>query len=263
MLKRILLVMVLLMSVTVGVYAESNYIITYEGKGIVQVERANSKDNMKILISKGDSKKNYVFGKITERIPLDLGKGTYEVKILDHVEGTRYKVVHKKSIHLNEDIDEKTIYTQSINKIDFEDDQYIKELSDQLYKDESGKPKLLSTERKVHILYDYLTKVTYDYDKVPTLTTNYMPDTKTLIKENKGICYDYASVFAGVLRLNNIPTKLVTGYAGTDTYHAWNEVLIGDEWKLIDTTYDSVYRQYGVKYTIYKNSSNYKVDKTY
>ena len=43
-----------------------------------------------------------------------------------------------------------------------------------------------------------------------------------------------------MLRSLNIPTKLVTGFSDNiKGYHAWNEVLINDNWIIIDTTYDS------------------------
>ena len=39
----------------------------------------------------------------------------------------------------------------------------------------------------------------------------------------KGICFDYASLTASMLRSQGIPTKVIFGYVSPDDlYHAWN-----------------------------------------
>ena len=39
----------------------------------------------------------------------------------------------------------------------------------------------------------------------------------------KGLCFDYASLTASMLRSQGIPTKLIFGYVSPDdVYHAWN-----------------------------------------
>ena len=68
------------------------------------------------------------------------------------------------------------------------------------------------------------------------------------MKTGKGICFDYASLMAALLRSQGIPTKLVVGYSG-DAYHAWISVYLdeigwvdkiiefdGKSWSLIDPT---------------------------
>ena len=46
--------------------------------------------------------------------------------------------------------------------------------------------------------------------------------TKTL-RTGRGICFDYASLTAAMLRSQNIPARLEIGYSG-DVYHAWISV---------------------------------------
>ena len=68
------------------------------------------------------------------------------------------------------------------------------------------------------------------------------------MESGKGICFDYASLMAGLLRSQGIPTKLVVGYSGT-AYHAWISVYLdeagwvdniiefdGSSWSLMDPT---------------------------
>ncbi|MBU5438687.1 transglutaminase domain-containing protein [Tissierella sp. MSJ-40] len=43
-----------------------------------------------------------------------------------------------------------------------------------------------------------------------------------------------------MLRSQGIPTKLVKGYKNDlKAYHAWNEVLLDNNWVIVDTTYDA------------------------
>ena len=72
-----------------------------------------------------------------------------------------------------------------------------------------------------------------------------------MLESGKGICFDYAAVMAAMLRSQNIPCKLVVGFAGK-VYHAWINVYIegvgwvdqliyfdGKTWSLMDPTFVS------------------------
>lgn len=54
--------------------------------------------------------------------------------------------------------------------------------------------------------------------------TAYVPNPDSALAAGKGICYDYASLFAAMCRSQSIPARLVIGYADPNIYHAWNEV---------------------------------------
>ena len=69
------------------------------------------------------------------------------------------------------------------------------------------------------------------------------------LSTKKGICFDYASLTAAMLRSIGIPAKLAIGYSAS-VRHAWIDVYIqsvgwveravefnGDEWKLMDPTF--------------------------
>lgn len=120
--------------------------------------------------------------------------------------------------------------------------------------------------KKIKAIYAYVTKnFKYDYAKAKSVSSGYFPNVETIYAKKTGICYDYSSVFAAMLRSVDIPTKLVKGYA-TPTkgvYHAWNEVLVGGKWKVIDTTTDSAYVQAGKTISMYKAVSDYNPGKIY
>lgn len=84
---------------------------------------------------------------------------------------------------------------------------------------------------KVAAVYDYVvTALCYDYEKAETVKSGYLPDLDQVLAEKKGICFDYAALMTAMLRSQEIPCKLVVGYAG-QTYHAWISVWTeGDGW---------------------------------
>ena len=105
---------------------------------------------------------------------------------------------------------------------------------------------------KVAAVYDYVVdNFSYDYHKAATVKSGYLPVLDTVLAEQKGICFDYAAVMAAMLRSQQIPCKLVVGYAGSQ-YHAWISVWTeengwvdgaiffdGQTWKRMDPTFAS------------------------
>ena len=72
-------------------------------------------------------------------------------------------------------------------------------------------------------VYDYMVKnIQYDTKKAASVQNGYLPSPDETLKTGKGICFDYASLAAAMLRSEGIPCKLITGYVGEETYHAWN-----------------------------------------
>jgi transglutaminase-like putative cysteine protease len=126
----------------------------------------------------------------------------------------------------------------------------------------------LSTDsKKIKAIYDYvINNLSYDYGKLAKLSTTYVPDIDNTIASGKGICYDFSSVFAAMLRSQGIPAKLIKGYSpNVEGYHAWNEVYNSDtgKWMVIDTTYDSQMKAANKKYSMEKKQSQYSVSYEY
>ena len=72
---------------------------------------------------------------------------------------------------------------------------------------------------KVAAVYDYVVNnFSYDYDKAKTVKSGYVPNPDSILSSKKGICLDYASVMVSMLRSQDVPTKLVVGYAGVSTF---------------------------------------------
>ncbi len=125
---------------------------------------------------------------------------------------------------------------------------------------------------KVEAIYKFVIKNT---DYVPTAESSadgYVPYPDRTYSNGWGICFDYASLMAAMLRSQKIPTKIVVGYAGS-VYHAWLSVYVtgqgwvdgiirfnGNSWTRMDPTFlDDAYdtSQYQSMVDYVANSGNY------
>lgn len=127
----------------------------------------------------------------------------------------------------------------------------------------------------VEQIYRYVIEtITYDDDLAANVQADYLPVIDRTLDSKKGICFDYASLMAALLRSQNIPTKLVVGYSG-DAYHAWISVYLkeigwvndiikfdGKNWSLMDPTLASNNINSSVKEYI-GDGSNYTVKYSY
>ena len=257
MMKKLIILsfIIALIGITDVMYAESKIDTTASDNGVVSISyNSNSGKKIKVMIQKGSTKYTYNLkpdGK-TEKFPLQMGDGEYKISILENTSGTKYSYIDSKTVSVklkNQNI----VFLNSIQNIKWENSYNAikkgKELSD----------KISEHDKKLSTLYSYITKtVTYDYDKIPYLTTDYNPNIEQTYKDKKGICYDYSSLLAGMQRSQGLPTKLVKGYAkGVDGYHAWNEVLINGKWVVVDSTFDAA--MWGGKSTqnMIKDSKDY------
>ena len=114
-------------------------------------------------------------------------------------------------------------------------------------------------------VYGYLvSSIKYDNAKIDTLAPGYLPSIEDTFSSGRGICYDFAALFASMLRSQGVPAKLVMGYTPNAVgYHAWNEVYVDGKWIVVDITYDSQMKELGQAYSMIKPSSAYQVAKVY
>ena len=95
---------------------------------------------------------------------------------------------------------------------------------------------------------------------------NYLSDLDRVLTEKKGICYDIASLMAAMLRIQQIPTKLVMGYQSQiHTYHSWIEVYNTGKniWEIIDPVYDLSIKKNQSQIAMIKDGKHYKKEKEY
>ena len=119
-------------------------------------------------------------------------------------------------------------------------------------------------------IYNYVNhNITYYFNKAETVSFGYLPNVDTILNSGTGICFDYAAVMTAMLRTQNIPTKLVVGYAGP-IYHAWISTYItdigwvngiiyfdGQSWVRMDPTFASSGNESGDIMNYIGDGSNY------
>lgn len=107
---------------------------------------------------------------------------------------------------------------------------------------------------KVLKLHDWVAENIY-YDFEAFYSGNYQnADSLSVLHSKKAVCEGYANLLAALVRAQNIPCRVQSGYAlGIDTdktwskkalttkdsNHAWNEAYVDGRWLIIDATWDS------------------------
>ncbi|MGN9165779.1 transglutaminase-like domain-containing protein [Tissierellaceae bacterium HCP3S3_D8] len=258
MTKRVLVLlsMILLLSFTGQSFAADAFLINSDGK-ILSIDSSNYGENMRVLVEKDASQYFYILNNKVEVLPLQLGEGDYSIKILENIEGNRYRVVSKKTIFVPE-FNQNESFLVSAQPVYWREGQATKLAMDLTRED-------VKTKQKVNSIYNYIIKnIAYDYNKAAALTDDYVPNIEETLNIKSGICYDYAALMAGMLRSLGIPTKLVKGYKNDlEIYHAWNEVLIEDKWVIIDTTYDAAFVKANIATSMIKPNSEYNKVREY
>lgn len=231
--------------------AESGFITIYYNKPLL-----NKKPN--VFIYCNDKLYLYNIATTETNLPLQLGDGEYRILIRDYIERT-YQVVAEETLIIS-GLSEKEVYINSIQMIDYNNNKNIIDEINLLFTDAKN------DKEKCEILYNHIiSNYSYSHKKAETIKSGYLPDLHEFTKSKKGICYDFASLFAAVLRSNNIPTKLVMGYRDDNIgkYHAWNEVLIDGDWLTIDTTTDAQLVQAGKSVTMVNDGSIFQAVRVY
>lgn len=217
-----------------------------------------SSKKLKIMVIKGGERYTYdLKGDNTyQSYPLQLGDGTYKISIMENIGGKEYKYI------LNKEVEVKTSnpnanYLTSVNMINWSDSMAAIKKAKSLT---SG----LNDQQKVEKIYSYISNnIKYD-SSITELPSGYVPNINNTYSTKKGICYDFASIFAGMLRSVGVPTKLIKGNAtNVQGYHAWNEVYVNGSWKIVDTSYDSQLKAAGHSVSLYKSGKDYSKSKQY
>ncbi len=238
---------------------------TEEGYVSVKFDTGSDK-KIKLLISGGDTKYYYNLsnGEAYVNFPLQMGNGKYSAVIYENTSGTKYRKLTSKSFTV-ELKNKNSVYLNSIQEIDYDDEDGAVLMAEKLATEavaakrtKTGNALAELTDKEIIDLYYkfVVQNIQYDYEKINGLAYNYLPDNDITIVTEAGICYDYSSLLASMLRSQGVPTKLVKGYTSwTTVYHAWNEIYLAaeDRWVIVDTTYDSY---------LYLRNRNYSLEKS-
>lgn len=204
---------------------------------------------LKFQVIKGEVTYNYdMSGDGTPSVfPIQSGDGRYTFRVLEKVAEGKYAVVYTADCDV---------------KLQSEFEPFLRPSDYVSYDAESDCVKkaaeLAGSEESrlgvVENIYDYICEeITYDRELAATVKSGYLPDPDETLATGKGICFDYASLAAAMLRSQGIPVKMVFGYVSPDDlYHAWNMfyteetgwVTVGyevsaDSWNRLDLTFSA------------------------
>lgn len=197
-------------------------------QGIV-VATAVSASRLKFLVTCGEMSYNYDMpGDGTPIVcPLNMGDGTYTFAIMRNVEGNNYVETTWAAADVVLE-SEFVPFVQPNVYCNYTNDSACVAKARELTADAQNEGDA------VRAVCSYIVdNVTYDTEKAGQLsgTSGYVPNPDETFSSGKGICFDYASLGAAMLRSLGLPTKIVTGYVSPeDLYHAWIMIYIDGSW---------------------------------
>ncbi len=215
---------------------------TNEGYVMVQYKGTVTKVKLQITIPDSTVYTYSLTPGSYETFPFTGGNGTYQLNVLENVKDDLYALSFSQNIDV-EIIDEFKPFLYPNQYVWFTESSEAVELGKELSE------KSTDDINYVQNVYHYVIEnISYDYDIAENTPTDYLPNLDKTLKNGKGICFDYASLMAAMLRSQSIPTKLEVGYSG-QAYHAWVSVYLkeigwvdniiefdGKSWSLMDPT---------------------------
>ncbi len=225
-------------------------LVSKKGNGYIDVDQApygyvyaayNSQRRAKFSLVKDENAVHHdlMNDGIAQRFSLTAGSGKYQATIYENVTDISYKKV--KSLKFIADIyDHRVPYLVSNNVVRYDDTLPVIQKAAELATSE------LSQMEKAKALYNWVVEtIAYDYELLGKLESGYVSDVSQTYKTGKGICYDFAVLYASMCRSQGIPCKVVSGYAeAVEGYHAWNEVYFDDTYHVVDTSTDAQLEEY-------------------
>lgn len=258
----------------VKVYSNDDALIdasnSSQGYLMVRLKKAMS-GSYRILVNADDINVRYTFQLNSsgnyEVIPLTEGSGKYTVNVLKVTSAGKGTVMFKQSLSVS--VADSFLPFLTPNQFCMYDaGSSCVALSSKL----CGGNK--DTIAKTASIYDYVINNISYVSTAENGANGYIPVPDTVLANKSGICFDYASLMAAMLRSQKIPTKVVVGYAG-DIYHAWISVYVdgsgwidgyiyfdGNSWNRMDPTFAASAKDdadYKNTVDFISNGSNYSV----
>ncbi|MPM16369.1 hypothetical protein SDC9_62748 [bioreactor metagenome] len=225
---------------------EASGIVVYQGAGVeidashtdqgyVMIRCEASEMRLKARIA--TSVQTYYYdlpdGEEYSVFPLQMGDGTYSVRVMEQVENDLYAIRYGAEIEVR--LADETIPFLYPNQYVWYDGS-----TDAVLEAQSLAKQLTDDKQIADKFYRFVVKhMTYDTQKAATVQSGYLPDADEALKSGRGICFDYAALLAVMLRSRGIPTRMLIGTVTPENlYHSWNSVYLNGEWVWMDPTLD-------------------------
>ena len=160
------------------------------------------------------------------KIPLSYGNGTYEFNLFD----SSMQLIHTETVSID-NIKDEILYTMSNDVINFDSSDLVSLIASEAYtKAPSNNDYLIIVNQYVH------NQITYDEDR---RDLDMFVTVDNILTRSYGVCYEYSKLLTALLRIKNVPCKMVFGDYDK-TYHAWCEVYLNDQWIIADPTLNNI-----------------------
>ena len=190
---------------------------------------ATSSSTLKFQMLCGDAGYNYDMPNDGTAVafPLNMGDGTYTLRVMQKIEGSNYIQLFATTAKVVLDSEFEPFLSPSIY-CDFSESSACVQKARELAEGANSQAAVAEA------IYNWVVEnVDYDTAKAKELknASGYIPNPDETFTTGAGICFDYASLTAAMLRSVGIPTKIVTGYVSDGSiYHAWNMVYLEGRW---------------------------------
>ena len=201
-----------------------------QGDGNVLLDLSATKDGyvaiaawsparLKFQVTKGESTYTYDIASdgTPSVFPLQGGDGVYMFRVMENVVDSQYAQLYiaEAEVAISDEFQPFLRPSAYVNYT--KDSQCVKKAA-KLAKKAGNAVEVVSE------VYDYICKtVDYDFPKAANVQSGYLPNPDETMETGMGICFDYASLAAAMLRSQGIPTRVIFGYVSPDNlYHAWN-----------------------------------------
>ena len=253
--------------------------LSHKTEGYIMVKYNGNNSKVKVQIKNPNDETLYSYDVLEgfNTYPLTGGSGSYTFTAWENVKESEYSLLYKKQVEITLK-DEYTTFLYPSQFVNFTKDTKAVSLGQEVAKGADTDLDVVSQ------IYDYVIEtISYDDDKAQKVKdgklNGYLPNIDKTLETKKGICFDYASLMATMLRTQNIPTRLLIGYVQTSTesiYHAWIGVYIqdvgwiddfiqfdGKNWSMMDPTFASENHNSNTIKDFISNTNNYSVKYIY
>lgn len=231
-----------------GILTYGNELVSIDASnasdGYICVEYLGSIPKVKLQISCPNTVTyTYMLHGGMEVFPLTIDSGIYNIAVYENIADTQYSTAFKQDITIDQ-IDQYGPYLYPNQYVNFtSNDDCVTYGANLAYSANTDLDVVTN-------VYNYMVEhITYDTELAQTVQSGYTPLPDNTLHSGCGICLDYASLMAAMLRSQKIPTHMEVGYAGT-AYHAWISVYLkesgwvngiiefnGTSWELMDPTF--------------------------
>ena len=194
---------------------------------------AISDARLKFQVAKGEMTYNYDLPSDGTPIvvPVNMGNGGYSFRVMQNTSGNNYVELFSVVANVNLSDDLAPFLVPNLF-VGYNESSAVVAKARELAAGAANQGEV------VRNIYEWVVdNIDYDYDKANQLAsvTGYVPDPDSTLSTGTGICFDYASLGAAMLRSLGIPCQVITGYVSpNDVYHAWNMVYIDGEWVSVE-----------------------------